>query len=379
MDEKKKDKIREFLADNHHEDADNEVATRCAVCGSAGRLYYQLNGKFWLKNLYPWQAKIVLDDVTGKPLFGVYYYDVVDLTGGRVTHAEFYDDLTVQYFVQIGDNFVPDEYNYNLPDYADDSRTTKETVYPHGFAGVPIVEFTNNNRKRGDFEKVEALIDAYDMVSSLNIDDIEELRDAYLFLKNMTLTTTQKALLKKYHLLETLNEAADAKYVTKDINPEHINSTLDRLKNDIYRLSQTVDFSDEGFAGGGLSGESRKYKLMAMENRRLSKVSAFKLALDKQFELLATGWSLLNSMDIDANDIYYEFTPNIPQDLSYYAEVAIKLKGIVSHRTILDMMPSTLVSDTNSELELMKEEQDAYMSLMDMQPEDDEDDSGEEE
>ena len=380
MDEKKKDKVREFVDDNNLEDADNEIATRCAVCGSAGRLYYQLGGKFWIKNLFPWEAKVVHDDVTGKPLFGIYYYEVVDLNGGRITHAEFYDATTVQYFVQVGDNFIPDEYNYDLPEYADKSETTKETIYPHGFSEVPIVEFTNNNRKRGDFEKVEALIDAYDLVSSLNIDDIEELREAYLFLKNMTLTVTQKALLKKYHLLETLNEAADAKYITKNINPEHINSTLDRLKSDIYRLSQTVDFSDESFAGGGLSGESRKYKLLAMENRRLSKVVAFKKALDKQFKLLATGWSLLNSMEIDANDIYYEFTPNIPQDLSYYAEVATKLKGMISHRTILDMLPSTLVSDTDYELKLMKEEQDAYMSLMDMQSDEtDEDDSEDEE
>jgi len=352
-----KDRFRAFIDDNDYSSNDNELAKRIACCGHAGRLYYQQNTKLWSINLFPWEYKIIYDTTTGKPMFGIRYFQVVK-TGSNeaVTQVEFYDERDVEFYTEISGEYYLDVANIDVP----------ETKKPHGFLTVPLADFRNNPIKKGDFEKVEVLVDAYDLIASLNMDDIEELRDAYLFIKGIVLSEEQRRNFKKYHMFDTMDEQADMKYVVKNLNPEAIKADLERLKNDIYRISQTVNFGDEHFSGGSQSGESRKYKLMSMENRRSSKVASFKQGLETQFEIISTGWYVLHGYQIDPAYIYYDFTPNIPIDLLYWAEVATKLKGIVSDETILDILPSTIVPDTAEEKGRIQAEREGLFSLMDL-------------
>ena len=61
-------------------------------------------------------------------------------------------------------------------------------------------------------------------------------------------------------------------------------------------------------------------------------------------------------------NIFFKFKRNVPPDIDYEAGFAQKLKGIVSHRTILNMMTS--VDDPEYELlELEREEQASYVQL----------------
>ena len=62
------------------------------------------------------------------------------------------------------------------------------------------------------------------------------------------------------------------------------------------------------------------------------------------------------SLKIKATDIQKVFTRNVPKNLVEAADTAQKLQGIVSHETILSILP--FIEDAKAELEKIKAEED---------------------
>ena len=56
----------------------------------------------------------------------------------------------------------------------------------HFFGGVPMTEYWNNQRERGDFEGVKALIDAYDALQSDRVNDKQQFTDALMVIYGAT-------------------------------------------------------------------------------------------------------------------------------------------------------------------------------------------------
>jgi len=354
----------EFVDRNKLARQDQYLAKRLSALGKAGRLYYQLDKKLWMVNLMPYEFKIVKDEITNETLFAIRYYDVETSDKKIRKQVEFYDNQFVYYYTQSddGENYYEDSYNFNLPETNEDG--SKVTQYLHGFTKVPIVEFRNNEEGSGDFDRVETLIDAYDRIASSDLDDLEDIRDSLLFLKRMKLDPSQMQQLRDAKLIQTMDELADARYISKAIGDTRLADTINRLKDNIYRISRTVDFSDEKFSGAAQSGESRKYKLLAMDNNRLDKIASFEYGLDEQLEVLVTGWRMLHGIEFNPHGISYDFQANIPNDETYWAELAQKLNGIISKRSIIDILPSSIVENTDEELKRIEEEQDDYLSSL---------------
>ena len=61
--------------------------------------------------------------------------------------------------------------------------TLRETVLNHSFERMPITEFSNNERRKGDYEKVITLIDLYDNAESDTANYMSDLNDAMLLIK----------------------------------------------------------------------------------------------------------------------------------------------------------------------------------------------------
>ena len=57
------------------------------------------------------------------------------------------------------------------------------------------------------------------------------------------------------------------------------------LRDNIYLLSNTVDFSDQNFSGNAESGTSRKYRFSALEDRCIKKERKFTKAFYEQYNL----------------------------------------------------------------------------------------------
>ena len=75
-------------------------------------------------------------------------------------------------------------------------------------------------------------------------------------------------------------------------------------------------------------------------------------ALQKRLELICAILKMVNG-DAIWRDIEITFTRNLPFDYASMAQLITQLKGTVSDRTLLSLLP--FVSDIDKELEMVKE------------------------
>jgi SPP1 family phage portal protein len=217
----------------------------------------------------------------------------------------------------------------------------------------------------GDAERVLTLIDAYNRTLSDASNEIEQYRLAYLVLKGMTAGDGTEDDLRRGKIIELLGEHDDVSYLTKDINDALIEHHLDRLEANIIRLSKSVNFDDESFAGQS-SGESLKYKLQALENKCVTAERKMTATLRNQFRVLFSAWSASGPMAAeDYLKVWFQFKRNYPKNTLAEAQATALLKGNVSEETRLAQLP--FVDDVAYEIRKMKEEQEEMNEYMNNQ------------
>lgn len=139
-DEVIKEQLSEFLLRNNAEDDDAECGKMAAICGYSARLaYIDTEGKECIKNIDPWEAVFIGEDIH-EPIYSLRYY-----SSDNTIFAEFYDHVYIYYFSQAKGN------DFELVD-----------IQPHMFEYNPLFGIANNKELKADAEKVLALIDAYD-------------------------------------------------------------------------------------------------------------------------------------------------------------------------------------------------------------------------
>ena len=74
---------------------------------------------------------------------------------------------------------------------------------PHSFGKVTITEFSNNEKRRGDFEKVIPLIDLYDNAQSDTANYMSDLNDAMLLVVGNMELDSNTAQYKKMRMCST--------------------------------------------------------------------------------------------------------------------------------------------------------------------------------
>jgi SPP1 family phage portal protein len=336
------DRLSRFNALNAIDDLDSELGKIMSICGYAARLLYiDKNGEERAMNIFPWEAVFIEDG--GEITHAIRYYKVKDLENNEYTKVEWYDSKNVTFFIEDDGVFIMDS----------------EGSQPHLFDYVPLIRFQNNDEEQGDFEKVEALIDAYDKIISDSVNEIETFANAYMGFKGVQIDEETIEKMKQTGGIE-IDENGDVFFITKNINDTFVENNKKTLNENIHKFSASVDMSDEKFSGGSQTGESRKWKLIALENKAGTKARKFGKGLREQFKVLCSAWKKKN-IDINYLDIFWEFKRNIPIDLAYVAEYASKLKGIHSDHTLLSQIP--YIDDVDYELELMKQEQESLIDL----------------
>lgn len=339
--------LRHFCIRNNIEDLDADTGKYAAICGYAGRLLYvDRNGEERACLVPPWECLWIQNETTGSVQLAFRYFDILIQEGDQKvsrTKVEVYDRENVTVYLQDGKG------NYDLI----------EGPVPHLFERVPLIGFENNTELLGDFEKVEALIDAYDKTVSDAQNEIEEFRLAYLLLTGAEIDEDTLIKARATGVIE-LPAEGDAKYLTKVLQTEFIENQKDTLERNIFRFARAVDMADEDFSGGAMSGESRKWKLLSLENRAVTKERKFTKALREQFRTLATAWNK-KGYSIDPEDIEFQFHRTLPVDLLYQTQIVSGLAGHVSKRTILEQVD--FITDVEQELRRIEEENAAYIDL----------------
>lgn len=351
--------IQKFALASSFDDVKQEVGKLASICGYSGWLVYTESivplRKVQEKVMYipPWEC--IFDVQTPEGLVNIRYYPeerLETLDADEVYKYRTNEKIIVEVYTDK-ERIV---YHQN----AKGGLTLKERKN-HNFDYRPLIKNKNNEEELGDFEKVETKIDAYDRVMSNMQDEIEQFRLAYMM---MTFDVTEKELEK---FIETgaffdLDKDDRIEFLTKQINDTFIENHKKTLNDDIYKFSASIDFNDEKFSSGGAeSGEARKWKLIALENKAIVKERKMSASLRELFKVLCSSWNK-RGFNIDYLDIHWNFSRNIPVDLLYLADVSMKLKGNVSEDTRLSAL-SPLVDDVKWEKEKMAEDNQDFLDL----------------
>lgn len=223
----------------------------------------------------------------------------------------------------------------------------------HFFGMVPVNLYRNNRDMTGDFEPVLTLVDAYNRLESASVNDFELFADSYLVISGMGGTTSEDVERFRRERVLLVDEGGDARWLTKNTNDAYVENLKERISRDIYRFSSTVDLMDRTFTGGNLSGTALRYRMAAFDNRVAVTEQYFRKALGRRWELISSVLGVMGER-LDWSKVRARFSRNVPGNVEQTADVASKLDGIVSRRTIHELLP--FISSADDEKERMASE-----------------------
>jgi SPP1 family phage portal protein len=323
-DQAQTDTLTKWHDRNNIEDLDSITGTYQGACGYAVRLLYiDSEGTEKVKNSNPWEYIFIENGSIEEVEYVLRYYDVdywIDNAWQKRRKVEWYDNTTITYYISADDKL-----NENVEYVKDD--TEKQNPQFHMFDLPPVVKFKNNELEQSDFHKSADKIDAFDRVVSDCQNEIEEFRLAYMlfFGINPDIDDIERARAAGAFGLGAEDRV---EFLTKTINDVFVQNTKATLEEGIYRDGRAVNMSDEKFSGSAQSGESRRWKLIDLENKAKKKERKFKRGTQDELRILSTAWAK-KKIIIDPETLTMTFTRTLPVDLLYEAEVQQKLNGIV--------------------------------------------------
>ena len=335
------EKLSEYLSTEEEQQENFEHSENCSIFGKSYELWYK-NVDNTIGNVVvdPRDCFILRDNTVKKEITAAVRWDKTKNKEDKWVYTlEVYDSTSVTTY-----EFLSDSDKKEVPNI-------KGVTKLHGFNQVPIIEFLNNKRAFGDFKKVVSLIDGYDEAASTSIDDMTDFTDALLVLTNVGGTDKETLKKIKEDKLMLIDDDGDAKWLIKQVNDSYAQNNKNRLNQDIHKFSMIPDMQDKEFSGNS-SGVALGYKLLALEQLAAQKEMHFKKSINQRLQLMID----FHNLKIKATDIQKVFTRNVPKNLVEAADTAQKLQGIVSHETILSILP--FIEDAKGELEKIKAEED---------------------
>ena len=228
---------------------------------------------------------------------------------------------------------------------------------PNIYNQVPITVFSLNTDEESIFDKVMTLQDAYNKLLSSEVDDFESFCDAYLVLKGCQADADDLVAMKQNRVL-LMDTDAEASYLTKSVSDTQIENMLKNINDTIHKISNSPDFTDETLMSQ--SGIAIKYKLIGFENVSSNIAANMTKALQKRIELICAVLRLTNG-DNTWRDVQIVFTRNLPQNITDTAQVINQLRGIVSDKTLLSLLP--FIKDVDAEYELIQQQKEMNMDM----------------
>ena len=335
--------LDDVYRDQHISDLDMELAEDCSVYGRAyERIYSDEDANARSAKLDVRNVIVVRDDTPSQ-----------DIREAIVLYPKAGEMKQQSFSLEIVDKKGTIRAELEGASYSADTEHVEE----HFFGDVPIIEYPNNGRIRGDFEPIITLIDALNILQSDRVIDREKLVDAILAFYGATLAPEDMEKLKRERKIG-LPDGAKAEYLIKNIDEADADVLRETLEKSIHKFSMTPDMSDENFAGTA-TGVSLRYKLLPFDYHVRQKERYFERGLKKRFELYNAFLSTKHAMGaISSSDVEIMFSRSMPKNELEISEIIQKLigQGIVDKVTLATMLP--FVKDAEETVKRAEAEED---------------------
>ncbi|MDO4595365.1 MAG: phage portal protein [Tissierellia bacterium] len=328
--------ITEFRRLNSIDDIEAEISKDADIYGHGFEYLYQdEEANTRVTYVSPTNAFIVYDDtIAREPLFGVYYQlDGSNIKGELLTKHE---KITLSgTLAEI--KFIDEE--------------------EHFYGDVPLIEYAENEERKGIFESVETLINSLNKVLSEKANDVDYFSDAYLKILGADLDEeTLKALRdnRVINLSGSNSEKVVVDFLDKPNADETQENLIDRLVDFIYQISMIANINDDTF-NSRTSGVALQYKLLPMSNLAMTKERKFKASMMRRYKMI---FNLPTNVPANKKDDYINiklvFTRNVPNNIRDEVETAKGLASLTSQQTALSVL--SVVDSPLEEIERMEKE-----------------------
>lgn len=302
-----------------------------------------------------WSFVVYDESVRQEPLFGVRYPTVMR-------------DGIEQYAIVV---YLPEEVWYFDPVDVGSQRLEEPKKLPHRFGGVPLVEYSANRFRVGDYEKVLSLIDLYDYAQSDTANHMTDTNDSLLVVvgdfdpEEVHYDRDSNALfLRSGFTADGQQTTLSAQYIYPQYDVAGTEAYKDRLRRDIYAFTYTPDTTDEQF-GGNQSGIAMKYKLIGLEQDRAIKERLIRKGLVRRYEMLFNQAKVVDgsfTYEAQAGDLEVIFTPNLPANVMEEVATLTSAGAKFSQATLLAQ--ASFVDNVQDELKAVDKERDDNMNFM---------------
>lgn len=346
FDEKVIAKYTEFANLNHLNSVFMRLMKSCAGWGNSYSLcYLDALKRVRIKQIQSWNACVCYDD-NDEPEKGNVYYTCDDETSERYE----YDAVNVTVYKKAkGSN-----------------KETKGKTTPHGFKGIPLIEWKNNDNGQGNAQIAVSLMDAFDRLMSDNITEWATFRQAYLLLKNMGLIDEDiKEELQKTGVLTASGDNAEARFITKDINPEFVKFITAETWAGIWVVASSVDPKALASLSNATAFQIAQLYRNMEEDCKDTELE-WKVSLEYLDRILQSYWTGLDTKAVtkySTEGITYEFTRNIPRDVMTWLKDIVQAGGRLPQKEIFIKAG---YSETEAETLAGEAVEESYASMPDL-------------
>lgn len=300
---------------------------------------------------------------------GIRTYNVTEYVGGskrKVQCIDYFTPEAVYHYQASSDNtLLTDEtwdYNFTM------TLTKQDLIEQYGtdslgmmWQRIPLIAIKYNQEETPLIRFVKEIIDDYDKHTSLMSNVLEDEPNKIKIVRNYD--GTDKAEFQ-YNLAKfrTAFVREDGEITTLDthIDPDALNSHLNRLRKDLYELGGGVDTQNQDLAAA--SGTSLKFVYADLDMDATEFGGELVVALEqiiwfiKQDILLRTG--------VDYTDTTVRITLNTDIAINETETITnlVNSKDVLSKRTLVEMHP--YVEDVEDEMKRLAEDQEEEMMTL---------------
>lgn len=334
-----------FLDDNDFKKVFAELDTYSSIYGHSFLvLYLDEEGEIRMVPQKPMDWIFVRDNsLEQKPKFAIRYYCWWD----NVLNEQQYD---VELYTK--DEII--SYEGGPTDLREIARR------PHYFGSLPVIEFCENNSRKGAFEDVIGLIDSYETILSDSTNLIEYFSDCYLVLTGCEADEKDIAEMKNNRVI-VLPENSSASFLMKNLNETYNKNTLKSLQEDIFTTACCPLLSDGSFSSNS-SGVAIEYKLYSMQKSIQNKENDFRKGFNEMFALIRNIMALKGQKHNEDSKMIMTFVRSNPSNsLTEISDSISKLRGTVSNETLLSQLD--FISNVGLEKERLMREKEEDMEF----------------
>ncbi len=233
----------------------------------------------------------------------------------------------------------------------------------HPFPDVPVSIVGTNLERKSMLDDIKPSMDAYNTTLSNMINELADFRMAFLKVIGTKFEDDEdiKAVIEKGVI--QLQTGAEIDYLIKNLPDAFANSTLSEIKENIYRLSGHIDTNEK--LQSNTSGAALRGRLLTLEGKCSTIHTMLEQNLKERLKEYFYILSVKENLAYEYRLIRTKFTMNVPTDLLNLADVASKLKDVLSLETLFSLFPFV----ENPALEykkLMAEREDAMGNQVDL-------------